>query len=98
MNAEFIGDWDVAPRGHPNDGRAEVLQVDASLPTSPAIGRATTIATGTHLPTRGSGTGSVRDATFEFADPMVLCVDGVDVGTARSMSVHVRPDAVVAYA
>ena len=31
MNAEFIGDWDVAPRGHPNDGRAEVFEVDASM-------------------------------------------------------------------
>ncbi len=39
----------------------------------------------------------MREATFEFADPMVLRVDGVDVGIARSMSVHVRPDAVVAY-
>ena len=31
MNAEFIGEWDVAPRGHPNDGRVEVFDVDASM-------------------------------------------------------------------
>jgi hypothetical protein len=27
MNAEFIGRWDVAPRGHPNDGRLDTFDV-----------------------------------------------------------------------
>src|SRR4029079_13983473 len=27
MNAEHLGTWDVAPRGHPNDGRLDVLHV-----------------------------------------------------------------------
>ena len=25
MNAQYLGRWDVAPRGHPNDGRVDVL-------------------------------------------------------------------------
>ena len=28
MNAQFLGDWDVAPRGHPNDGRVEVVEAN----------------------------------------------------------------------
>lgn len=97
MNAEFIGDWDVAPRGHPNDGRAEVLQVDASLPLRQRLAVRRRLPGGTHVPHPGIRTRSVREATFEFTDPMVLRVDGVDVGIVRAMSVHVRPDAVVAY-
>ena len=27
MNAEFLGAWDVAPRGHPNDGRLDLVRV-----------------------------------------------------------------------
>ena len=27
-NAQFIGDWDVAPRSHPNDGWLDVTEVD----------------------------------------------------------------------
>ncbi|MGH9132374.1 MAG: hypothetical protein ACRDZZ_00450, partial [Ilumatobacteraceae bacterium] len=31
FNCEHLGRWDVAPRGHPNDGRAEVVEVDAAM-------------------------------------------------------------------
>ncbi len=31
MNAQFLGRWDVAPRGHPNDGRLDVLDADLPL-------------------------------------------------------------------
>ena len=29
MNAQYLGRWDVAPRGHPGDGILEVVEVDA---------------------------------------------------------------------
>ena len=29
MNADRLGRWDVAPRAHPNDGRLDVVEVDA---------------------------------------------------------------------
>ena len=32
MNAQFRGRGDVAPRGHPNDGRLDVVEVDPDLP------------------------------------------------------------------
>src|SRR5262249_27087641 len=31
MNAQHLGDWDVAPKGHPNDGHVELLDGDLSL-------------------------------------------------------------------
>ena len=38
MNAEFYGPYDVAPRSHPNDGKVDVLRVEASM----ALARAAT--------------------------------------------------------
>src|SRR5947209_4623873 len=31
MNAEYIGQWDVAPRGHPNDGLLDTFDVTMSV-------------------------------------------------------------------
>ena len=31
MNAQFLGPWDVAPKGHPDDGRLDVLDADLPL-------------------------------------------------------------------
>src|SRR3546814_16850403 len=48
MNAQYRGKWDVAPRGHPNDGRLDVLAADPPLDERlPVRGR---LKTGTHLP------------------------------------------------
>ena len=46
MNAEFIGEWDVAPRGHPNDGRVEVFEVDRHDVVAPPLGRPPSVAIG----------------------------------------------------
>jgi hypothetical protein len=98
MNAQFIGRWDVAPRGHPNDGRAEVFEADAGLSIRDRLAVRRRLPLGTHIPHPRIQTRSVREAEFEFAAPMALWVDGRSVGRIRSMTVHVRPDAVVAYA
>jgi hypothetical protein len=97
MNAQFIGRWDVAPRGHPNDGRAEVFEADAGLSIRERLAVRRRLPLGTHIPHPRIRTRSVREATFEFASPMVLWVDGRSVGRIRSMAVLVRPDAVTAY-
>ena len=48
MNAQFLGAWDVTPRGHPNDGRLDVL--DADLPFDERLQVRTRLKHGTHLP------------------------------------------------
>jgi YegS C-terminal NAD kinase beta sandwich-like domain len=97
MNAEFIGSWDVAPRGHPNDGRAEIIEVDERFSRRDRLVARRRLPLGTHVPHPAIITRSVREATFEFASPMVLRVDGVKVGRCRSLGVRVRPDAAVVY-
>ena len=67
MNAEFIGDWDVAPRGHPNDGRVETLRGRAVDVGPSAMGVAAAHARRARtfrIPQ--IATRSVRSATFDF--------------------------------
>src|SRR5262245_42425283 len=50
MNAQFVGRWDVAPRGHPNDGRLDVLDVSASMGLADRLKARRRLQTGTHVP------------------------------------------------
>jgi hypothetical protein len=98
MNAQFIGAWDVAPRGHPNDGRVEIVEVDARFSIRDRLVARRRLPLGTHVPHPAISTRSVREGTFEFASPMVLRIDGVKVGRCRTLGVRVRPDAAIVYA
>ena len=98
MNAEFIGDWDVAPRGHPNDGRAEIFEVDSSLSTRDRLAARRRLPTGTHVPHPQVVTRSVRHAAWTFPQPLVVIVDGRRAGRASSLAIRVVPDAAVVYA
>lgn len=97
MNAEFIGDWDVAPRGHPNDGRAEVFEVAASMSVRDRLGARRRLATGTHVPHPRIASRSVRTAAWDFPRPLDVIVDGQPVGRTSSLAITVRPDAAIVY-
>jgi hypothetical protein len=98
MNAEFIGEWDVAPRGHPNDGRVEVLEVGSEFGVRQRLAARRRVRTATHVPHPMIATRSVRAASWSFESPMTVLVDGVRVGTERSVDVTVVADAGVVYA
>lgn len=98
MNAEFISDWDVAPRGHPNDGRVEIFEVDASLSMRHRFAARRRLRNGTHVPHPQIVTRSVRHATWSFPRPVVVIVDGRHVGRASSLEITVVPDAALVYA
>ncbi len=98
MNAEFIGDADVAPRGHPNDGRVETLLVDESMTARQRWASHRRMRNAMHLPHPQISTRSVRSAVFDFDMALRVFADGVDVGSARSMTITVRPDAAVVHA
>lgn len=98
MNAEFIGDWDVAPRGHPNDGRVEVFEVDARFGIRQRIAARRRARTATHVPHPLITTRSVRAADWSFESPMTVLVDGVRIGAGREIAVTVVADAALVYA
>jgi hypothetical protein len=98
MNAEFIGDWDIAPRGHPNDGRVEILDVDASMSARERLAARRRLPTGTHVPHPSITTRSVRTGSWQFERPLDIVVDGRRVDRASTLSIDVLTDAVTVYA
>lgn len=93
MNAEFIGDWDVAPRAHPNDGKADLIRVDASMSVRQRWQAARRLATGGHLPHPEIAVSRRAQHTLELGRELAVYVDGVERARARSIVVRVVPDA-----
>jgi hypothetical protein len=100
MNAEFLGDWDVATRSHPNDGRADVTHCPGSFGLRDRIEARRRLPVGAHLPHPALDTSVVtqrRPRRIEFSHRLTVFVDGVPVGKARTIEVTVRADAALVY-
>lgn len=93
MNAQFLGDWDVVPRGHPNDGRLDVL--DADLPFDERLQVRSRLKTGTHLPHPRIDERHVTAFQLELERPTPVLLDGDDLGPATTLSIRVEPDALI---
>jgi putative lipid kinase YegS-like protein len=93
FNCEYLGRWDVAPRGHPNDGRAEVIEVDATMTMRARVQAWRRLPTGSHVPHPAIRVTQRSAASWEFARPLVLYVDGRRRGEVRRLAVTVDPDA-----
>lgn len=92
MNAEFLGRLELAPRGHPNDGRVEVLEFSADVPLRQRLAMRRRARSAAHLPHPGISTRSVRSVTWSFERPRVAVVDGVRRGRVRDVAIEVVPD------
>ena len=93
MNVDHLGDWNVAPRAHPNDGRVDVLEVAPSMTVRERWQARGRLSGGTHLPHPAISTSSVRERTWTFDRELGVWIDGVRAGTARTVSIEVQPDA-----
>jgi hypothetical protein len=98
MNAEYIGEYDVAPRGHPNDGRVETFEVGSTFGVRLRRQARRRARSAAHVPHPGIATRSVRAATWSFRRPMIVSVDGRRIGSATVVEVAVAPDAALVYA
>jgi hypothetical protein len=97
MNVDRLGDWDVAPRAHPNDGRADVVEVDESMGVRARWQASRRLPSGTHVPHPQLHVRGITDEVWTFRRPLRLWVDGVERGTVRSLRVAVDPDAAVVH-
>jgi hypothetical protein len=91
MNAQHLGPWDVAPRGHPDDGRLDVL--DGDLPLGDRWKARRRLRTGTHVPHPAIAERHVAALQLELAAGVHVWLDGEDLGPARTLSIRVEPDA-----
>lgn len=91
MNAQWIGRWDVAPKGHPNDGALDVLDGDLSFDDRLKV--RSRLITGTHVPHPGIAQSRVAALQLEFDRPRPVWLDGERVGDARTLSIRTEPDA-----
>jgi hypothetical protein len=95
-NAQYLGAYDLAPRGHPGDGRAEVIEVAADLGLRARWQARRRLPTGAHLPHPRIRATSVAEHVLERTRPAVVQVDGRR-RRSRRVRVTVRPDAVAVY-
>ena len=92
-NAAFIGDWNIAPRAHPGDGKLDVLETtDMSMGDRWKARRRAR--TGTHLPHPAIRSRRVAAAQYDFDRPTPMTLDGRRVGPVSSLSIRIEPDAV----
>lgn len=92
MNAEWIGAWDVAPRGHPNDGSLDLVTADLSPRDRGKAWRR--LPQGTHVPHPGIVERRVSAVQLDLQPPCGVWLDGRRLpGRARTLSIRVEPDA-----
>lgn len=94
MNGQYLHTWDVAARAHPNDGRVDVVRVDASMSVRDRWRARSRAVVGAHVPHPAIEVRQHRELTVEFARPVTLWLDGRRWGTARRLALTVEPDAV----
>ena len=92
FNAEWLGDWDVAPRAHPGDGRLELIDVTMSAGDRWKARRR--LPTGTHVPHPGVRVTRADAVQRDVPKGQSVWLDGERVGPARTVSIRLQPDAV----
>ena len=92
MNAQFLGRWDVAPRGHPNDGRLDVVHV-VDLAVGDRWKAWRRLPQGAHVPHPGIQVQRVASLEVDLRRPTAVWLDGRPSGRATHLALRVEPDA-----
>ena len=97
MNTSFIGDWDCAPRSHPNDGKFDLLTVNSEMKPAQRLIASRRLRLGTHLPHPQI---SVKQLTSFVADcsaePNLYC-DNRKFACVTYCKFRLLPDALTLY-
>ncbi len=93
MNVDHLGEWNAAPRAHPNDGRFDIVEVDPAMTVRQRLQARGRLVQGTHVPHPRITTSTSTRATWRFDRPHRLWIDGEQVGAVQEMTVSILPDA-----
>jgi hypothetical protein len=91
MNAAWVGDLNLGPKAHPNDGLLDVSE--GELPFGQLLLARKRARTGTHVPHPRITMRRVPAAQLHFDRPLPVWLDGRRVGAFRDISARVEPDA-----
>jgi hypothetical protein len=91
MNAAWLGEWNIAPKAHPNDGLLDVLDMELTWGQARQARRRAPL--GDHLPHPGIKLTRAPAVQVELVKPTPVWLDGELVATVRTISVRVEPDA-----
>ncbi len=91
MNAEWFGPYKLGPRAHPNDGLVDVTSGSLRWPERLEARRRAVA--GTHLPHPRLRVQRASHAVVCFARATPIHLDGVAVGRAKQVELHVEADA-----
>ena len=92
MNVDHLGEWNVAPRAHPNDGRIDVVECAPGMPIRARWAARTRLPAGTHVPHPDIEVARVTDRRWEFDRYHRIWVDGELVGSSRTLTVRCLAD------
>lgn len=92
MNAQWMGDRDMAPRSHPGDGRLDAMV--GSLPLGQLLQARTLVRSGRHVPHPAIATTRPDQLEHTFARARHVWVDGRHRGRGRTLTVRVMAGAV----
>jgi hypothetical protein len=93
MNSQYLGRWDVAPRAHPNDGRADVVTIAPTMSSRARWEARRRLPTGTHVPHPDISTRQTRSISIEVQRGEEVWIDGMRRRHAGRVEVTVVPDA-----
>lgn len=90
-NASFMGEWNVAPRAHPGDGRLHVLDTQCSIAVRWVARRR--LRFGTHVPHPDIHQRRITQAQFSFDAPLDVYLDKTKHARTSQLEVSVIPAA-----
>ena len=90
MNGTHLGNWNLGPKAHPNDGLVDITF--GKLSVVDRIKAAKRAPAGAHLPHPSLTTKRTNAITITLDSTTPVFVDGVSVGSGRTLEFTVRPD------
>lgn len=91
VNGSFVGELNLGPKAHPNDGRLDVTT--GQLGFTQRRKALTRARTGAHLPHPDLQLRRVDELTLQ-SEKLYVDIDGADRTTARSVTIRCVPDAI----
>lgn len=93
MNAQWLGEWDLGPRAHPDDGLLDISDGDLAL--SERWKARSRLPAGAHLPHPAIRTERTAAAQLDLEPALDVWLDGQRIGRAEHLSLRVEPDALL---